>query len=386
MVKIEKITISLFMFALESYLLEKNVIQNIKELDWQIVESYRNYVLRDHPHFKLEKKQMKSFIKHYQDRCKELQNRKQPLDLEPLKHLLREYAPTGFPPAEPALDLRTSLRSARSFNSLVGQLMSEIADMRSQLMSEIADMRSQLMSEMRELRSECVEMRSTLTLSLAPGAAHQLSQHRPRPPAELLQPAQAQLERPGAKHQLELQRASLARSRPGAAQHTRPESGASRPSLPDFKAILQSVESPRTFIRARQRVALLVLYLEGLKVSQLLTLDVRHLKELRAVKAGALHQAEAAQGVKDVWTEPTQGETLVRGPSFGSLRATLDGLGEAKDILEDDALGIATDLEILIGDYPDSTPAFRAKAHSARPSTRPGLTSEVKSDTVQVEL
>ena len=349
MVKIDKITISLFMFALESYLLEQNLIQNIKELDWQIVESYRNYVLRDHPHFKLEKKQMKSFIKHYKDRCKELQKRKRPLDLEPLKHLLREYAPTGYPPAEPAIDLRPS------FNTLVGQLMSEIADMRSQLMSEIADMRSQLMSEMRELRSESVEMRSTLTLSLA---------HRPS--GELLQPAQAQLERAiraGAKHQLEQQRATLARSRPGAAH----QGDTARPSLPDFKAILQSVESPRPFIRARQRVALLVLYIEGLKLSQLLTLDVRHLKELRAVKGGAKHLAEDAQGVKPALA---QGETL-------ALRASLYDLGEAKDILDDDALGIATDLEMLIGDYPDSTPAFRAKAHSARSCTREGLTREL---------
>ena len=419
MPKIDKISISLFMFALESYLLEKKVIQNIqdiKQLDWEIVENYRNILLIDHPHFTLEKKQLKSFIKHYKDRRKELETRKQPMDLEPVKQLMREYdaapAPSTVAPAarpRPPAELIQPDRPASSLlmseiadmRSLVHahkcactQLMSEIADMRSQLMSEIADMRSQLMSEMRELRSECVEMRSTLTLSLAPGAAHQLEQHRPRPPAELLQPAQAQalrprppaellqpaqaqLERPGAKHQLEQQRASLARSRPGAAQHTRPEAEASRPSLPDFKAILQSVESPRPFIRARQRVALLVLYLEGLKLSQLLTLDVRHLKELRAVKAGALDQAEAAQGVKAVWAPPTQGETLGRRPSFGSLRATLDGLGEAKDILDDDALGIATDLEILIGDYPDSTPAFRAKAHSARPSTRPGLTSEL---------
>ena len=400
MPKIDKISISLFMFALESYLLEKKVIQNIqdiKQLDWEIVENYRNILLIDHPHFTLEKKQLKSFIKHYKDRRKELETRKQPMDLEPVKQLMREYdaapAPSTVAPAarpRPPAELIQADRPASSLlmseiadmRSLVHahkcactQLMSEIADMRSQLMSEIADMRSQLMSEMRELRSECVEMRSTLTLSLAPGAAHQLEQHRPRPPAELLQPAQAQLERPGAKHLLEQQRASLARSRPGAAQHTRPEAEASRPSLPDFKAILQSVESPRPFIRARQRVALLVLYLEGLKLSQLLTLDVRHLKELRAVKAG--DQAEAAQGVKAVWAEPTQGETLGLRPSFGSLRATLDGLGEAKDILDDDALGIATDLEILIGDYPDSTPAFRAKAHSARPSTRPGLTSEL---------
>ena len=47
-VKIDKISISLFMFALESYLLEKKVIQNIqdiKQLDWEIVENYRNILV-----------------------------------------------------------------------------------------------------------------------------------------------------------------------------------------------------------------------------------------------------------------------------------------------------------------------------------------------------
>lgn len=367
MPKIDKISISLFMFALESYLLEKKVIQNIqdiKQLDWEIVENYRNILLIDHPHFTLEKKQLKSFIKHYKDRRKELETRKQPMDLEPVKQLMREYdaapAPSTVAPAarpRPPAELIQPDRPASSLlmseiadmRSLVHahkcactQLMSEIADMRSQLMSEIADMRSQLMSEMRELRSECVEMRSTTKRPSAGGAPDFAQVQRtsfvgrggvgllaPRPKgvkAVWEEPTQGE---PGAAHQLEPQRASLARS---------------RPSLPDFKAILQSVESPRPFIRARQRVALLVLYIEGLKPSKLLTLDVRHLKELRAVKGG--------------WK-------------------SLDGLGEAKDILEDDALGIATDLEILIGDYPDSTPAFRAKAHSARPCTREGLTREL---------
>ena len=359
MPKIDKISISLFMFALESYLLEKKVIQNIqdiKQLDWEIVENYRNILLIDHPHFTLEKKQLKSFIKHYKDRRKELETRKQPMDLEPVKQLMREYdaapAPSTVAPAarpRPPAELIQPDRPASSLlmseiadmRSLVHahkcactQLMSEIADMRSQLMSEIADMRSQLMSEMRELRSECVEMRSTTKRPSTGGAPDFAQVQRtsfvgrggvglltPRPKGD-----------PGAAHQLEPQRASLAWS---------------RPSLPDFKAILQSVESPRPFIRARQRVALLVLYIEGLKLSQLLTLDVRHLKDLKELRA-----------VKGGWK-------------------SLDGLGEAKDILEDDALSIATDLEILIGDYPDSTPAFRAKPHSARPCTREGLTREL---------
>ena len=106
MPKIDKISISLFMFALESYLLEKKVIQNIqdiKQLDWEIVENYRNILLIDHPHFTLEKKQLKSFIKHYKDRRKELETRKQPMDLEPVKQLMREYdaapAPSTVAPA-----------------------------------------------------------------------------------------------------------------------------------------------------------------------------------------------------------------------------------------------------------------------------------------------
>ena len=353
MPKIEKISISLFMFALESYLLEKKVIQNIqdiKQLDWEIVENYRNILLIDHPHFTLEKKQLKSFIRHYKDRRKELETRKLPMDLEPVKQLMREYdaapAPSTVAPHK--------------------QLMSEIADMRSQLMSEIADMRSQLMSEMRELRSECVEMRSTTKRPSAggapdfaqvqrtsfvgllaprpkgvkavwaeptqgqPGAAHQLvCKHKAvedRPKGDALRPS-----RPGASHQLEPQRASLDRS---------------RPSLPDFKAILQSLDSfsPRVFTRARQRVALLVLYIEGIKVSQLLTLKVRHLKELRA-----------------------PGSDLGLRPRLNVLAAELQELVEY----------LSKDFDLLIVDSSDNTPAFRPYTKSQRQSTREALTSEL---------
>ena len=79
------------MFALESVLLEKKVIRNIKQLDWPIVENYKNYVVRYHPYFTLDYKQFKSFMKNYTHRRMKLQNRKQPVDFEPLKDLLREY-------------------------------------------------------------------------------------------------------------------------------------------------------------------------------------------------------------------------------------------------------------------------------------------------------
>lgn len=297
MAKIDKISISLFMFAIESYLLEKKVIQNIKQLDWKIVEKYRNRLLIDHPHFKLEKKQMKSFIKHYNDRLHKLQNRRQPVDLDPLKDLLREYDAAHVPGSEVALRA-TTLGTAE-----VTLLMSEISEMRSMLMSEIAEMRSLLMSEIAEMRS------SFRLLANPPQAAS----HR-----------QAEESIPIASFD------TLDRS---------------RPSIADVKAILQSLDSfsPRPFIRARQRVALLVLWISGRKVSQLLTLEVRHLKQLREF----------------------------------AVREGCDAQELVADLLEDEALGLAQDLEILIGDYPDSTPAFRSKAHSARPSTRPGFTNEL---------
>ena len=294
MAKIDKISISLFMFAIESYLLEKKVIQNIKQLDWKIVEKYRNRLLIDHPHFKLDKKQMKSFIKHYNDRLHKLQKRRDPVDLDPLKDLLREYDAAHVPGSEVALRA-TTLGTAE-----VSLLMSEISEMRSMLMSEIAEMRSLLMSEI-------AEMRSTFRLLANPPQA---ASHR-----------QAEESIPIA---------SFDRS---------------RPSIADVKAILQSLDSfsPRPFIRARQRVALLVLWISGRNVSQLLTLEVRHLKQLREF-AG---------------------------------REGCDAQELVADLLEDEPLGLAQDLEMLIGDYPDSTPAFRSKPHSARPSTRPGFTNEL---------
>ena len=116
--------------------------------------------------------------------------------------------------------------------------------------------------------------------------------------------------------------------------------------LDDFRAVLQSVTSKRHFARARQQVALLVLYISGLKVSKLLLLEVRHLKILAQF--------------------PRSGELLtipIRDPAI------------AKELLTSSTL--LDSFASLIGDRPDSTPAFRAHYSSERPCTRESLTLEL---------
>ena len=58
MVLKSNISITQFLFTLEEFLLENRVISNRRELEWNIVEYYKNLVIRDlSGDFKLDKKQ-----------------------------------------------------------------------------------------------------------------------------------------------------------------------------------------------------------------------------------------------------------------------------------------------------------------------------------------
>ena len=135
--------------------------------------------------------------------------------------------------------------------------------------------------------------------------------------------------------------------------------GAQHPSgLPpaDFKAVLLSVRSKRPFARARQIVALSVLYICSLKISKLLHMEVRHLKILPQFQRS--------------------GELLAIPVRYPAI---------AKELLTWSTL--LDSLQTLIGDRPDSTrrckhlqclhPAFRAHYSSERPCTRQSLTLEL---------
>ena len=377
------INITLFMFALESVLLEKKVIRNIKQLDWPIVENYKNYVVRYHPYFTLDYKQFKSFMKNYTHRRMKLQNRKQPVDFEPLKDLLREYDATR-PGAEHQL-LQPSA-------PIAGELLwrSEMADLR----SEMTDLRSE-MADLRKLVESkapwCFAPAFTASASPLRGRAETASM--PTAPEVPSGDAVGRvgLLAPGASHQLEQQRASLAGL--GVAEGPKlampPLQSTAGPSriaqhcaaplpegIPDFKRVLHCATSKRPFARARQRVALLVIYITGWNVSKLLTLEVRHLKALRKfapgsdpkavkdVKSGAQHQAAHAQ---------------VAEPPTVPMPLTINGVPVRCEPLQVQELiaDLLYDLDLLMVDCSDNTPAFRASPNGTRPCTRAGFTHEL---------
>lgn len=117
-------------------------------------------------------------------------------------------------------------------------------------------------------------------------------------------------------------------------------------STPDlYKQVLQSVESKRPFARARQRVALCLLYLTGCNVSKLLTMEVSHLKQLR-------DSTDAGEVLRSYTGRFVQG---------------------ANELVAD----ISPDLNLLIAALPDNSPALRANTNSKRPCARAALTLEL---------
>lgn len=104
MVLKSNISITQFLFTLEELLLENLVISHRRELEWHIVEYYKNIVIRDLPaSFQLDKKQFLSFKKNYNQRRRIFEKYKQPGDLDPLKVLLRQARDAASTPQTGAL-------------------------------------------------------------------------------------------------------------------------------------------------------------------------------------------------------------------------------------------------------------------------------------------
>ena len=249
----------------------------------------------------MDNQQFKSFKRKYLLNKRRHSNSREPIYLDKLKHLLRQAAELTVPPSQPEVE---SLQSqVSSLQSPAGQLNAALG-----------------------LRLQSTPQTPPLGLA-APqtGARHQGGESSRR--------------QPSASHQGWLRHIDSpvwSTTSLSAQQHW----------LAGLKNVLQSVESKRPFARARQRVALCILYITGWNVSKLLTLHVLHLKQLR--------------------------EFACSGELSAYFRCRLP-LSEAQLLI----IPVQEDMYLIIGDCSDNTPAFRAKYNSARPCTREGLTLEL---------
>ena len=363
-----KLSITKFIFTLEKILLEKKVIHHIRELDWTTVESLANLVVRNYPYFKLNKHQFKSFKENYNQRRKIFQKSKDPFDLELLEDLLRKALDTstfGDPGRlEPVVGTTVAKMPEEVYETLAQTLSDKLSEKVSEtLVQTLSELHSEiyhfkkvvetlriqigLVEQTHKKSSEAKEKRISSREAKALRGTKQVESkvtppacaepRRPRPEAE-----------PGAAHQL------LQPRRPGAKHQLEQPSGEAD-GLPDLKPVLQSVNSntvtsKRPFARARQRVALLVLYITGWNVSKLLTLQVRHLKQLRQQRPTGVSQPPTLSGV------PVRCEAL-----------------QAQELIT----YLIDDMDLLMVDCSDNTPVFRAFSYSTRPCTRAGFTNEL---------
>ena len=204
--------------------------------------------------------------------------------------------------AEEVSDLKKQVQEVSDLKNEVSVLRSELQQVRDQL--------QQVRSELQHVRSELQHVRSELQHVRSEGAKR-CERSEPDLKPEPAAPSQDFCSRVA--------------------------------ELPDLKLLLQSITSKRPFARARQRVALCTLYIGGLTVPNLLSLTVRHLKQLRQF-------AHSGSG-----TAP--------------LRLRLPP-STAQDLLA----CLREELDTLIGDLPDEAPAFR---NFDRPCSRNTLTREL---------
>ena len=396
MVLKSNISITQFLFTLEELLLENLVISHRRELEWHIVEYYKNIVIRDLPaSFQLDKKQFLSFKKNYNQRRRIFEKYKQPGDLDPLKVLLRQArdaasckhpadrcaapdftsSPTSQtgapyqaveqtrprPPAEqPSGDAERPSGEVplqapfdvEKVCKLLGKLVDavkagakhqEVADLKVELCDvkvELRDLKQVVLASVRnvaEPQAPCVEgvfqtpsaeaVKAVLTQDVKPSHGEDF------PGAVGGEAAAAHPCRPGAAHQS---------VKAGAMPLTASASHLTH-------QVIQSVGSKRPFVRARQRVALCILYISGFTIANLQRLTVGHLKQLRQFAHGA--SAATLTAPFRLRVHPSEAIELV-----ASLREELD---------------------ILISDVSDETTAFRALSHSVSPCSRESLTKEL---------
>ena len=303
------ISITQFMFTLEEFLLENHMISNRRELDWDIVEYYKNFVIRNFPgYFQLDKKQFASFTKNYNKTRKIFEKYRNTVDLEPLNILLRQARDValGIPPSMPP--------RADELSKMLELQSQVLTDVNKALRQGIADLKQGIA----DLNVELCDLKILAQrLASVPNVADRSVASTPRADATDIEPAPVSVpEQP--------RRAGLPKA------VVQSGSGAAQPATNLYKQVLQSVESKRPIARARQRVALCILYITGLNASKLPTLQVSHLKQLR-------DSADAVEILRSYTGRIVQ---------------------DANELVAD----IYPDLDILIATLPDNSPRITGKA------------------------
>ena len=306
-----------FLFNLEEVLIERKIASSIHGVKRPLILFFVNCLSKRYTEFQF-KEPFYDWVMRDSGVLREMHKKFQheTSHLE-WKHLLRKACDHLNPDLETDAftwdDTTGSVGSERGSYSTPEEVSeaegrSELQQVRMEV-SQLQQVRDQLQSELQQVRME----------------VSQLQQVRDQLQSELQQ----------VRDQLQ-----QVRSEPQQVRAPRPAN-----SVPiDCKLVLQSVTSKRPFARARQRVALLVIFISGLKVSKLLLLKVRDLKTLRQFA----HSGELPA-------------VTVREP------------GSAKEMVT----YLIDDFEMLIGDRPESTPAFRANYNSPRPCTREAFYMEL---------
>ena len=249
------------------------------------------------------------------------------VDLEPLNVLLRQArdVAVGIPPSMPP--------RADELSKMLELQSQVLTDVNKALRQGIADLKqgiADLNVELCDLKQVILAQR----LASVPNVADRSVASTPRADATDIEPAPVSVpEQPRPKG------AGLPKA------VVQSGSGTAQPATNLYKQVLQSVESKRPIARARQRVALCILYITGLNASKLPTLQVSHLKQLR-------DSADAVEILRSYTGRIVQ---------------------DANELVAD----IYPDLDILIATLPDNSPALRAKLHSASPCSQAALTLEL---------
>ena len=339
MVLKSNISITQFLFTLEEFLLENLVISNRRELEWHIVEYYKNLVIRDlQGSFQLDKKQFLSFTKNYNQRRRIFEKYKHTVDLDPLKVLLRQARDVATTTTESASTPQTGCPGASHLSAPqpapfgVSQPLQapfdtdKVCELLSKLIDEVADLKVEhcdLKKGIADLKVELCDLKVVFS-DLKQVVLANVAEQRP----------EKGFQTPGGESSHHLASTT--------------EYEATRVEGLHVLQIINGVTSKRPFVRARQRVALCILYISGLTIPNLLRLTVCHLKQLR----------QFAHGGSATFTDPFR----LRVPPSEAIKLVANLIAE---------------LDILVSDVSDETTAFRAHSHSVRPCPRESLAKEL---------
>lgn len=209
-------------------------------------------MIRNFPgYFQLDKKQFVSFTKNYNQRRKIFEKYRNRVDLSPLNVLLRQArdASLGIPPSMPP--------RADELSKMLELQYQVLTDVHKALREGIDDLKqgiADLNVELYDLK-QVARRASAKRLASVPNVADRSVASTPRADATDIEKAPAPVSVPE-------------QPRPkGAGQSkavVQSGSGAAQPATNLYKQVLQSVESKRPVARARQRVALCILYITGL--------------------------------------------------------------------------------------------------------------------------